>query len=208
MHPQSDICGCIFLCSGFINLNIYQTVTNNKNMSEAAIYIAAIGFAICIFPIHIYNYIYINTADKYASFNAGIYKFNFYNANTVKDKPNEMQINGKSEKINPEKLKSRFYRIFNQLCIYKIIQLGDYGVMKEENAYVVLAQYGLTTAMYKFLQMNGNYCKLRNYTVINCEHSAIRYYAKAVTIINLLVISKIVLIIILEKLHELKNKKK
>lgn len=177
-------------------------------MSEAAVYIAAISFAISIFPVHIYNYIYINSAEKYASFNAGVYKFNFFNANTVKDKPNEMQINGKSEKIDPNKLKVSLYRIFNQLCIYKLVQLGDYGFIKEDNAYIVLAQYGLTTAIYKFLQTNGNYCKLRNYTVINCEHSDIRYYAKAVTIINLLVLSKIFLIIILEKLHELKNKKK
>lgn len=177
-------------------------------MSEAAVYIAAISFAISIFPVHIYNYIYINSAEKYASFNAGVYKFNFFNANTVKDKPNEMQINGKSEKIDPNKLKVSLYRIFNQLCIYKLVQLGDYGFIKEDNAYIVLAQHGLTTAIYKFLQINGNYCKLRNYTVINCEHSDIRYYAKAVTIINLLVLSKIFLIIILEKLHELKNKKK
>ena len=187
---------------------IYKAVTNNNYMSEAAVYIAAIGFAISIFPIHIYNYIYINTADKYASLNAGVYKLNFFNINTVKDKPNEMQINGKSAKVDPKKFKLSFYKIFNQLCIYKLIQLGDYGVMNENNAYIVLAQHGLTTAIYKFLQMNGNYCKLRNYTVINCEHSSIRYYAKAVTIINLFVLSKIILIIILEKLHEYKNKKK
>lgn len=177
-------------------------------MSEAAIYIAAIGFIISIFPIHIYNYVYINTADKYASLNVGVYKFNFFNANTVKDKPNEMEINGKSEKVDPNKLKLSLFKIFNQLCIYKLIQLGDYGVIKEDNAYAALAQYGLTTAIYKFLQLNGNYCKLRNYTVINCEHSAIRYYAKMVTIINLFVVSKIFLIIILEKLNERKNKKK
>ena len=177
-------------------------------MSEAAVYIAAIGFALSIFPVHIYNFIYINTADKYASLNAGVYKLNFFNANTVKDKPNEMQVNGKSQKIDPNKMKLSFYKIFNQLCIYKIVQLGDYGIKEDKNAYIVLAQHGLTTAIYKFLQMNGNYCKLRNYTIINCEHSAIRYYAKAVTIINLLVVSKIFLIIILEKLHERKTKKK
>ncbi len=177
-------------------------------MSEAAVYIAAIGFALCVFPFHIYNYVYINTADKYASVNAGVYKINFFNANTVKDKPNEMQVNGKSKKIEPNKLKLSLYKIFNQLCIYKVVQLGDYGVMNENNAYIVLAQHGLTTAIYKFLQMNGNYCKLRNYTILNCEHSAIRYYAKAVTIINLFVVSKIILIIFLEKLHERKIKKK
>jgi large-conductance mechanosensitive channel len=55
------------------------------------------------------------------------------------------------------------------------------------------------------LQINGNYCKLRNYTVLNEEHSEIRYYAKAVTILNLIVVAKILFIIIMEKLHERKT---
>lgn len=100
-----------------------------------------------------------------------------------------------------------FYKIFNQLCVYKIIQLSDFGVKNQNNAYAALTQNAFTTAFYKFLQINGNYCKLRNYTVINEEHEYIRYYAKAVTIINLNVILKIFTIIIMEKLNEIKNKK-
>ena len=174
-------------------------------MSEAAVYIAAIGFAISIFPIHIYNYAYINTAEKYASFNAGVYKFNFFNANTVKDKPNEMQVNGKSKKMNMDMLKLNFYKIFNKLCVQKVIQLTDFGVKDENSAYAALAQNGITNAVYGFLRINGNRVKLRNYAVLNQEHSAIRYYAKAVTIINLFVVTQIILVIILEKLNELKT---
>lgn len=169
-------------------------------MGTAMVYISAALFALSVFPVHIYNYLYINTGEKYASFNAGVFFFNFYNMNTVKDKPQEMQINGKNEKIEPNKFKSVFYKIFNTLCIYKIIQLGDYGMMNENNAYVALAQSALTTALYKFIQINGNYCKLRNYSVLNQEHSEVRYYAKAVTVLNLLVVAKIILIIIKEKL--------
>ena len=75
----------------------------------------------------------------------------------------------------------------------------------QANAYAALAQYGFTTAIYKFIQMNGNYCKLRNYTIFNEEHSGIRYYAKAVTIINLIVVAKIIFIILTEKIHARKN---
>ena len=68
-------------------------------MGTAMVYISAALFALSVFPVHIYNYLYINTGEKYASFNAGVFFFNFYNMNTVKDKPQEMQINGKNEKI-------------------------------------------------------------------------------------------------------------
>ena len=78
-------------------------------------------------------------------------------------------------------------------------------MQKMSNAYILLAQNGLTTAIYKFLQMNGNYGKFRNYTVLNAEHSEIRYYAKAVTVLNVMVLAKIFLIIIMEKINERKN---
>ena len=71
---------------------------------------------------------------------------------------------------------------------------------------MALAQSSITTAAYKLLQVNGNYAKLRNYIILNEEHSDIRYYAKTVTIINLFVVAQIVLILITEKLNE--NKKK
>ncbi len=169
-------------------------------MSTATVYISAILFALIIFPVHIFNYVYLNSEERYASLNIGVYGKNFFNVNTVKNKPQEMQINGQNKKVDFKKLKSSFYKIFNKLCIYKIIQLGDYGLMKENNAYVALAQSALSTAIYKFIQINGNYCKLRNYTILNEEHSEIRYYSKMITILNLIVIAKIILIFIKEKL--------
>ena len=174
-------------------------------MNDVLVYIAAAGFAIAIFPVHIFNYIFINTGTKYASINAGVYKFAFFNANSVEDKPNEMQINGKNKKIDSFKIKSSLYKIFNCLCLHKIVQLGDYGVKKDGNVYIAFTQNVFSTAIYKFIQTNGNYCKLRNYTILNEEHADIRYYAKAVTIINLLVVAKIIFIILTEKLNELKT---
>ena len=170
------------------------------------VYMAAVGFMISIFPIHVFNYIYINTEEKYASINVTIFRYiRIYNINTVKDKPNEMQINGKRKKMNVSMLKLNFYRIFNKLCIQKVVQLSDFGVRDENGAYAAVVQNGITTAAYSFLKINENRVKLRNYTVLNQEHSSIRYYAKAVTIINLFVITQIILVIILEKLNERKN---
>ena len=172
------------------------------------VYLAAAGFLISVFPIHVFNYIYINTEAKYASINVTIFRFiRIYNINTIKDKPNEMQINGKNKKMNIDVLKMNFYKMFNKICVCKIVQLSDFGLKNQNNAYWALAQNGVTTAVYKFLQINGNHCKLRNYTVLNEEHSSIRYYAKAVTVINVLVITKILFIMLTEKLNERKNKK-
>lgn len=170
------------------------------------IYMAAAGFLISVFPIHVFNYIYINTEEKYASINVTIFRYiRIFNINTVKNKFNEMQINGKSKQLDFDNLKLNFYKIFNKLCIHKVVQLTDFGIKEQNNAYAALVQNGITTAAYNFLQINGNSVKLRNYIVLNQEHSAIRYYAKAVTVINLFVITKIILIILMEKLNELKN---
>ncbi len=177
-------------------------------MSEAAIYLAFFGFALSVFPIHIINYVYVNTGKKYASVNVGVYGINFFNINTVQDKPNHIQINGKDKKMNMSKFKLSFYKIFNMLCIFKIVQLGDYGIQGGAVPYVVLAQNCLTTAIYKFIQINGNFCKLRNYTILNQEHSEIHYYAKVVTILNLTVVAKILFLILTETLYAHKNKKK
>lgn len=175
-------------------------------MGEAMVYVSAVGFAVALFPIHLYNYIYINTESKYVGLNICVYRFiRFYNANTVKNKLGEMQVNGKSKKFDPQQTRRKAYRIFNNLCIFKIVQLGDFGLVEQNNAYAVLAQHALTTAIYKFIQINGSYTKLRNYTILNQEHGFIRYYCKAVTIINAIVIGKIFL---MEKINALKNQKK
>lgn len=177
-------------------------------MDEALVWLSAAGFAIMLFPVHLYNYIYINSGEKYASVNVGVYRlFNFLNLNTVENKPGEMQINGKNKKVDLRAVKPGLYKIFNSLCIYKIVQLGDYGVKEQNNAYAALAQSAFSTALYKFIQVNGHYSKLRNYSVLNEEHSHINYYCKAVTVLNLIVVGKIILILISEKMN-VKNKKR
>lgn len=176
-------------------------------MNEAIIYLAAAGFMISIFPVHVFNYVYVNTEDKYVSVNVTAYRFiRLLNLNSVKNNPAEMQVNGKNKKLSLNILKVNLYRIFNQLCIFKIIQLCDFGIKNPNNAYAALAQNGVTTAIYKFLQMNGNYTKLRNYIVLNEVHCSVRYYAKAVAIINLTVLFKMFLIYLMEKAYnELKT---
>lgn len=145
-------------------------------VNEATVYIVAAAFIIAVFPIYIHNYIYVNTEEKFASLNITAYRFlKLYNINTVKNKPHTMQINGKDKNIDLKALKYNYYKMFNKLCIYKIIQLSDFGLKNQNNAYAALAQNAITYTFYKTLQINGNYSKLRNYTLLNEGHSDIRY---------------------------------
>lgn len=171
-------------------------------MSTVWVALSAAAFALTIFPIHIRNYVYLNTGQQFAGVNVGVYGLDIYRINTVKGKPRHMQVNGTDKTLSPSIIKKNFYRIFDKICLYKVIQLTDYGLLKEDNAYVALLHSGLTTAIYKFIQMNGNYCKLRNYTIFNQEHRDIRYFGKIVTILNLFVVTKIIFILITEKINE------
>ncbi len=166
------------------------------------VYLTAAGFALSVFPFHLYNYIYINSEKKYASINIGLYRFfNFLNLNTVENKPGEMQINGKNKKLDLSVIKPAAYKIFNKLCVYKIVQLGDFGLKNQNNAYAALSVNALTGAVYKFIRINGGCTKLRNYTVLNESHPYVRYYCKTVTVLNFMVVGRIILLLISEKLH-------
>lgn len=171
-------------------------------MSTVLVCVTCVLFAISVFPFHIYNYVYFNSEQKYAGVNVGVFKFNFYNVNTVKGSPRQMQVNGSEKQISMSLIKRNIYKVFNQLCVYKIVQLTDYGLQNENNANIALFHSAFSTAIYKFIQMNGNYCKLRYYSILNEEHAQIRYYAKIVTIINLIVVAKIIFILISEKINE------
>lgn len=181
----------------------YFVVTNNITVENAIVYISAILFFITIFPVHLFNYVYINTEDKYAGLNVCAYRYiRFFNLNTVSDKPNEIQVNGKNKKMSFPEFRATAYKIFNKICIFKLVQLADFGLESEKGAYVALAHNAFTQVIYNFIRINRGYTKLKNYTILNSEHKFIRYYAKAVTIINLLVVTKIFLIILMEKIND------
>lgn len=172
-------------------------------MNEVLVYGSTLGFFIAVFPIHVFNYLYISTEQKYASANVCIYRlFTVLNVNTIKNKPTSMQVNGSEKKMNLQLIKGKQLKIFNNLCITKIVQLIDCGVNNEKNVYAVLAQNALTGVAYAFCQMNGGKTKLRNYIVLNYEKDTVNYYMKLVGVINIISVSKLFLILLWEKLNE------
>lgn len=170
------------------------------------VYIAAIGFLISVFPVHIIGYVYVSSAEKYASINVTLYRlFTVLNLNTEKppkqdDKDkDEEKDDGKSKKLmTPE----NWLKIFNKLCITKIVQLGDFGLQNPDNAYVALANKTVTDAVYTFVKVNGGKTKLKNFSVLNYEHSDVNYYLKLAGVINIITLTRLIMIFIWGKLNE------
>lgn len=170
------------------------------------VWLSAIFFLLFIFPIHISNYIYVNSVEGYASINVCLFRFiKIFNANTIKNKMNGFEVNGKEKTIDTDYAIKGTRRIFNKIYFHKIIQLADYGMKKDNNAYYLMAHWSATQLLYSIIDTK-RCVKLKNYIILNDEHAEIRYYAKAVNIINVAVILKILLIILKEKIYELKNK--
>lgn len=182
--------------------------TDNNIVSEALVYLSAIGFFIAVFPIHVFNYAYVSTEQKYASVNVSIFRLiPILNISTVKNSLTKMNVNGKDRQMNSSFISKNALKIFNNLCITKIVQLSDFGLMNSNNVYVAYVQNILTQAVYAFVRINGGKTKLRNYTLLNYEHDYISYYLKLVGVINLMTVGKIFTILLWEKLNELKNQK-
>lgn len=184
-------------------LHKFASVTDNINMSNALVILSAAGFFIALFPVHIYNYVYVNTGEKYASLNVSAFRLiRIFNANTIKNSPNKMQINGRDRKVNLNFVKSKPLKIFNSLCLLKVVQLGDFGLLSDSSIYFALGQNVLSNAVYSFIEANGGRTKLKNYTVLNREHGKVVYYAKIVGVINLITVTKIIFMLLTEKINE------
>jgi hypothetical protein len=170
-------------------------------VNDVIVWLTFFGFLIAVFPVHIFNYIYLNTAERYASVNVTLYRYiKILNANTVKNSIDKMQINGKEKNFANATLSKNSLKIFNNLCFTKIIQLCDFGVSEGSNSYLVLTQHMLTESLYYFIKANGGRTKLRNYTVLNYTHDKVNYYLKVVGVINLITVGKIILMLITEKI--------
>lgn len=185
-------------------MNNKFVITDNIYVSEALIYISAIAFFIAVFPVHVFIYVYASTAEKYASVNVTVYRlFTILNVNT--ERPPKSDDTEKDDKENDkDKLMTppNWLKIFNNLCLTKIVQLGDYGLQNPDNAYVALANAAVTDVAYTFVKVNGGKTKLKNYSILNYEHDNINYYLKLAGIINVITLLKLLAIFYWGKINE------
>lgn len=174
---------------------------HNDIVNYAIVIMSAVGFFLLLFPIHISNYVYADSYEGYASMNVCVYRYiKLFNINTVKNKPNHMMVNGKDREIDFTHVKANAFGIIKRLQVYKIIQLGDYGLLDGTNAYVALIQRFVSGVLHSALFFSGSYAKLKNYTVLNQTNSGLRYYAKVEIAINAVSIIAIILYLISEKI--------
>lgn len=182
-------------------------------MSEAVVYVSAIAFILCIFPVHVFNYVYVTTQQDYASINVSLYRLIPIFKGTTRLSLKALKPNKEEEPDDDGKdgLKLKYPRhyldLYNKLCITKIIQVSDFGIQNENNSYAALAQYAVTQAVYSFVKINGGRTKLRNYVVLNNEHGNVNYYLKLVGVINLTSLARLFIIYIWSVINERKNKK-
>lgn len=159
-------------------------------------------FALLLFPVHINNYIYFNSAERYAALNITLFRiFGVFNANTVKTRPTKCRSTAEKQR-SIKIFQEQSFKIFNNLTVTKVVQLGDYGIAGDGGAYAAVAQNAITGAAYAFIEMNGGRTKLKNYIILNREHKNVVYYLKVSGAINLLALIKLILILITEKVHE------
>lgn len=170
-------------------------------MENLIVYGVTSLFFFSVLPVYVSVYAYADTEKKYASANFCLYRaIRFLNVNTEED--GRLMINGKDAKMKPA-LALRDGKIaFDNLCIFKIIQLSDFGMGNEKGAYAALLQSAATFPLYSYISKKGSSCKLKNYVVLNAEHDHIKYGAKVVSVVNLLVAIKILFILLLERINE------
>ncbi len=180
----------------------YESITYNTYVESLIVYGATVLFFFSVLPVYVSVYVYADSGKKYASVNFCIYRFlRFLNINSAED-GHSMQINGKDAEIDiPLAMKDAKIALDNT-CLFKIIQLSDYGMLRESNTYAALLQGAITFPLYTYLKRSGSKCKLKNYTIFNMEHSELEYAAKVVSVINLIVAIKILIIMLMERIHE------
>lgn len=171
------------------------------------VYITAVLFFISVFPVHVISYVYVSTAEKYASVNVTAYRlFTIINKNT--DELKNFSLNDFKKKDEPKDKKKKlitpqnWLKLFNKLCLTKIVQLCDYGVQNPNNVYVALAGSAVTDIVYAFVRINGGKTKLTYHTVFNYEHDDINYYLKLTGIINVMTLVKMFAIFLWGKMNE------
>lgn len=176
-------------------------------MSKIWVYVGVILFFLLIMPMPITHYIYVNSGEKYVGMQAYLFKFlPFLKINNVKNHPLQMQVNGKRAKMNGNISKLPLLKIIKCLYFTKLVQVTDVGLQEEKNIYFFFVQHFLTEYAYQLWQRFGTNTKLKQYSLLNECHSDIVYYGKVETVLNGIIVIKIIFIIVWEKWNERKIK--
>ncbi|MGN0806626.1 MAG: hypothetical protein ACI4MC_06260 [Candidatus Coproplasma sp.] len=159
-----------------------------------------------IFPVHVFSYVYITTQKGYASLNVSLFRLIplYKDKNQLKFDIGSIADSAKDEGGVKLKYPSHYVDLYNKLCITKIVQVADFGMQNQNNAYTALAEQSLTKALFTFVKINGGKTKLKNYVVLNGEHGYVNYYLKLVGVINLMSLLRLIIVYFWSVLNERK----
>ncbi len=176
-------------------------------MNEAIVYVAAIAFLLYIFPVHVFSYVYVTTQKEFVSIHVSLFRLIplYKSTNKLSLSVNDLTDVTKAGSGAELKYPRHYLNLYNKLCITKIVQVSDFGVQKQGNIYLALAQHAATQGVYAFVKINGGRTKLRNYVVINNEHGYVNYYLKLVGVINLMALARLIIIYFWSIINERKN---
>lgn len=174
-------------------------------MGSVIIYLSAIIFLLCIFPVYVFNYVGIFGEQNKLEVTVSLYKvIPIFNLQKKIIKISDIKLfNGNKPKLTYPK---HYLALYNKLCITKVIQVSDFGLQSQANAYLALTQNVSTQVAYSLIQNGGSKTKLRNYLLLNEAHGEVNYLLKVVGIVNLITLLKVVFIYLRSLINERKNK--
>jgi hypothetical protein len=152
--------------------------------------------------------VYFNKNEKVASLNITAFKYiKVLNIHTIDNSFTKFSLNNKIVNMKKPSKNIDILLILRNINFTKVIQLGDFGIKNQNNCYIALLQNTITNTIYTYLGKSGSKIKLKNYLIINQEHGNINYYMKIVEVINLIVVLKILLLMVMENIKNVKIKK-
>ena len=168
-------------------------------MENFIVYGGTALFFVSVLPVYVSVYAYADSGKKYASANFCLYRiFRFLNVNTEED--GRIMSNVKEAGINPAASVRDGKIALDNLCVFKIIQLSDFGLGSEKSAYAALLQSAVTFPLYSYIDKSGSACKLRHYVVLNAEPSEIKYCAEAVRVIHTVVALQLAVVLVMGRI--------
>ncbi len=172
-------------------------ITDNIYVQDLVVYGVNGLFLLCLLPVYTSVYLYADAGRAYFSVDAYLWRFiHPLQLSTADD--GGMRLNGGDLNIGPVAATRAAKVAFDNLCLFKLVQLSDFGLKSGAAAYAALFQRAATFALYKYAELSGSRCKLRNYAVFNAEHGNVVWCGKAVCAVNVVAAAKLLICVLRE----------
>ena len=164
-------------------------------MQNLVVYGVSALFMLSLVPVYTSVYLYADGGRRYVS--ASVYLWRIFRPlqlSTADD--GRMQMNGREFELDPAEALRAVKEVLDNLCLFKLVQLCDIGMQSGYGAYLALFQRMIVLPLYKYIELSGSACKLKNYTVLDDCHDGVIWCGKAVCVFNIVAAVKILICIL------------